>query len=232
MTRWLKFLLGVALLPLAYALTRVFGDALLGQTLAKGVNQMTAWFLGGFGVWLALSFLFPRPVRTYVLGHELTHALWGIFMGAKVSKLRVSAKGGSVTLDKTNMWITLAPYFFPFYTILALAIYVALGWWIDVSTYTPFFYAVYGATWCFHLVFTIQMLGIRQPDIQEHGRLFSYVVIYCINLAVAALLLLVLTEQAPLAMARETWEQTRHAYAASLAGLRYLNSQMAGGAFW
>lgn len=38
-----------------------------------------------------------------------------------------------------------------------------------------------GFTWAFHLTFTIHMLAQRQPDVQEHGRIFSYAVIYLMN---------------------------------------------------
>lgn len=188
MLKNLKFAAGLLLLPLAVAASRAAAGSFPGLSAWSEMDRNTAWFVGGFLLWLLLFFAYPRPIRTYVLGHELTHALWGLIMGARVSKLRVSKKGGSVTLDKTNLWITLAPYFFPFYTALALGAYLLAGLAWDMTLYRPFWYGLFGLTWAFHLTFTIIILQIRQPDIHEHGRLFSYVLIYCINLATASVL--------------------------------------------
>ena len=44
-----------------------------------------------------------------------------------------------------------------------------------------------GFTWSFHIAFTIHTLSERQPDVQEHGRIFSYVVIYTMNVLVIGL---------------------------------------------
>ena len=38
-------------------------------------------------------------------------------------------------------------------------------------------------TWAFHLTFTLSTLRAHQTDIREGGRLFSYSVIYFLNLA-------------------------------------------------
>jgi len=189
MLKLLKFNLGLLLLPLAYALSVIFLRLLQAQADGLLLPENARWFIGGFVVWLLLFLLFPRPMRTYVLGHELTHALWGLVMGARVSRLRVSSRGGSVTLNKSNLWITLAPYFFPFYSALILAVYVVAGIGWDMTRYEPLWYGAFGLTWCFHITFTLMILGVTQPDIQEHGRLFSYVLIYSINIATATGLL-------------------------------------------
>jgi hypothetical protein len=190
-----KAVIAILLLPTAYAVTRIFAGQLLNLEHVRQISRDTAWFAGGFIAWFLLFALFPRPIRTYVFAHELTHALWGLLMGARVSRLKVSKKGGSVTLNKTNFLITLAPYFFPFYSVLALALYVLLALWLDMSAYLPFWYGLFGLTWAFHLSFTAMMLGIHQPDIHEHGRLFSYAVIYIVNLFTASFLLHFLTGQ-------------------------------------
>lgn len=182
--RALKFLVGVALLPVCYAAARTLADLLL--ILRPGSLSMipgTTWALiGGFLFWLAFWVLMPMPVRTYVLAHELTHALWGALLGAKVSRLSVSRRGGSVQLSKTNFLITLAPYFFPFYTFLTLAAYGTLSLFYDLDHYKPFWAALIGLTWGFHVTFTFTALGQHQTDIQDTGPLFSYAVILCLNL--------------------------------------------------
>ena len=180
----IKFLLGLILLPFCVAATRAVLELVreLGVSSLGEIARGAWWLAGGFVLWVVLFFALSRPIRTYVLAHELTHAFWGILMGAKVSKLRVSRRGGSVTLSKTNFLITLAPYFFPFYTMLALAVYTGLTYFFDLTTYEPFWLGVVGLTWAFHLTFTVTTLMEHQPDIAEHGRVFSYAVIYLFNL--------------------------------------------------
>jgi hypothetical protein len=180
---------GLLLMPLchAVAMTLITLVAALRHTSAGEVSQGGWWALGGFLLWLVLFFLMPRPVKTYVLAHELTHAFWGLMMGAKVGRLRVGDRGGSVELSKTNFLITLAPYFFPFYTMLALALRAVLGLFYDLSLYEPFWLGLFGLTWSFHLTFTVVTLMQEQPDIAEHGRIFSYTLILLLNLLGACL---------------------------------------------
>jgi hypothetical protein len=105
-------------------------------------------------------------------------------MGGRVGKLKVGKSGGHVELTKTNFAITLAPYFFPFYTFLVIAAYYLAGVWLEVEPYKAWWFGAVGVTWAFHITFTIQMLTDRQPDIQEHGRIFSYSIIYLMNVLV------------------------------------------------
>ncbi|HOW96620.1 MAG TPA: hypothetical protein PK634_02405, partial [Kiritimatiellia bacterium] len=100
----------------------------------------------------------------------------------RVSRFRVGARGGSVTLSKSNFLITLAPYFFPLYTILVIALHGLLALFYDLRAYEPLWLGFVGLTWSFHLTFTVTTLRQRQPDIRIHGRLFSYALIYLLNL--------------------------------------------------
>jgi hypothetical protein len=132
-------------------------------------------------LWIFLWFALPRPMRSYVLAHELTHALWAWFFGARVSRMKVGARGGSVVVSKTNFLISLAPYFYPLYTVLAIIAYFLLDLFFDVHVYEPFWLGVIGLTWGFHLTFTIQTLMEHQTDVTSNGRLFSYALIYVLN---------------------------------------------------
>ncbi len=135
----------------------------------------------GLGLWLGLFTLFPRPVRSYILAHELTHALWGLLMGASISRIRIKGDRGSVNLSKNNFLITLSPYFFPLYTVLVIAVYGGLWLFVDASRWYLLWLGLVGATWGFHLTFTVSALLQRQSDIQAQGRLFAYAVIYLAN---------------------------------------------------
>ena len=181
--RFLKFLLGLAMLPFCVAATRTVISLTRDiQPHSYGALPLSTWgLIIGFCLWIILFFCLPRPMRTYVFAHELTHALWGWIMGARVSRLRVSKQGGSVTLSKTNFLIALAPYFFPLYTVLVIIGYYALSLFFDLRHYEPFWLGLIGLTWAFHLTFTITTLLQHQPDIHENGRLFSYSLIYLLN---------------------------------------------------
>jgi len=185
----MKVLLGLFLLPFCFAQSKVFAD-LLVAIRPDHVHQLPPGaiaFIVGFGLWAVMFLALPRPVRTYVLGHELTHALWALGMGGRVGKLKVSSRGGSVMLSKTNILITLAPYFFPLYTVAVILLHGILSLFIDPSVYEVFWLALVGLTWSFHVTFTISMLSRRQTDIQPYGRLLGYSFIYLLNLAGACL---------------------------------------------
>jgi hypothetical protein len=183
MDRFLRFLIGLLLLPVCVAVTQTL------VALVRSLNPSPLLlpppalaFLGGYALWLALFFTVPRPVRAYVMAHELTHALWGALMGARISRMKVSRQGGSVTLSKTNFLITLAPYFFPLYTVLVIVAYLVLHPFFDVERHSLWWLGLVGLSWGFHLTFTVSTLLTHQTDIRECGLLFSLALIYCLNL--------------------------------------------------
>jgi hypothetical protein len=192
MWKFFKMLIGIGLLPLAYATSLAVYFLYQTSTEAHLGSGWEGWALpAGFIIWVAVFFILPRPMRTYVLAHELTHALWAILMGGRIGKMKIGKTGGHVELSKSNFVITLAPYFFPFYTVLVIALYYLSGIWLDVESYRLWWLGAVGFTWSFHITFTIQMLSEHQPDIQEHGRIFSYLMIYIINLLVIGLWMII-----------------------------------------
>jgi len=188
--RLLKFSLGVLLLPACAALTMTAWRLALQLSFSPQVMSSPAlWaFVGGYALWLAVFALLPKPMRTYVLGHELTHAVWALMMGARVSGLRVRKSGGQVRTSKTNWFIALAPYFFPFYAMLfMIVLFLACAIW-DLAAYLWVLFLLVGLGWSFHITFTLMMLlTVKQPDVQSQGVIFSAVVIYGMNLLIMAL---------------------------------------------
>lgn len=213
MWRFLKLLIGTALWPLAWAVSA--STYLLYQTSldASLEGRWSDWSLPlGFLAWVILFFLLPRPFRTYVLGHELTHALWAVLMGGRVGRMKIGPNGGHVELTRTNFIITLAPYFFPFYTVLVIVAYHIAGIWLDVKAWQVWWPAAVGFTWSFHITFTIHMLSQQQPDVHEHGRIFSLTVIYIMNVLVIALLMVMLGESRLLRFGDLLRDETAAAY--------------------
>ena len=190
MANFLRMILGVLVLPMCWGVVRAFCDSVMASAgESGGITAESIALVGGMAAfalcWMAVS----HPVKTYVLGHELTHAIWGLLFGALPSKLRVSASGGSVNLTKSNMLITLAPYFFPFYTFLVIVVALITSAFIRPLPFLPLWMFAVGFTWAFHALFTLETLAQRQPDVKLYGRIFSWVFIFLANVALVLVFL-------------------------------------------
>lgn len=210
-TRYLKFVAGLFLLPLAVVLTITFLTAFRPQSVGHNFwlseDAEVFWYFGlGAALWVLWFFGSiwalgePRPLRLYVFGHELTHAIWVWVCQGRVSEFRWSREGGYIITDTHNFWIALAPYFYPVYSFAVIVVYAAASIFYDVAHATDTFlfvtplewlFLLLGVTWAFHLSFTIWMIPKGQTDLQHHGNFFSLVVIYLMNIALLALLLIV-----------------------------------------
>ena len=179
MPKWIKFIIAVLLLPVCAGAARA-----LWLVLRASGNADTTWvpLLGGAACWVVIFIFLPKPMWIYVLGHELTHALWTWLFGGEVKKMKVTSKGGHVLISKTNFLIALAPYFFPLYVVLVIGGF-ALGrliWgWPLV-----WFHLLLGVAYAFHVTLTGHVLRTRQSDITNQGYLFSAVVIFLGNVCV------------------------------------------------
>ena len=185
MANFLRLLVGVVMLPACWGVSRAFFDALMAAAGATGGLSVEALsLLGGIAAfalsWMALS----HPVRAYVLGHELTHALWGLVFGARPSDLKVAASGGSVRLTKSNLVITLAPYFFPFYTFVVIVCALVTYAFLRPLPFLPLWMFLIGFTWAFHVLFTLETLMQRQPDVTLYGRVVSWAFIFLVNVGI------------------------------------------------
>ena len=190
-TKWLKFIVAIFLLPLCAIFTQTFFTAFARATVAQRLwAGEEFWFFSlGALLWLIAFFGLPRPIVLYVFGHELTHALWVWLMGGRVSRFRVGRDGGHIVTNRTNFWIALAPYFFPLYSILAIAAYGISSLFFNVQPYGRLLYAVIGITWAFHFTFTCWMVPKSQADLRDQGTFFSLVVIYLMNLMLLSAML-------------------------------------------
>jgi hypothetical protein len=183
-TKWVKFIVALFLLPICAVLSQTFFTSFARATMAERLWAGEAfWFFSlGAVLWLIAFFGLPRPIVLYVFGHELTHALWVWLMGGRVSRFKVGRDGGHILTDKNNFLIALAPYFFPLYSILVLAIYGGFSLFVNMQPYGRLLYALIGVTWAFHFTFTCWMIPKNQSDLSDNGTIFSLVVIYLMNL--------------------------------------------------
>ena len=183
MSRFLRFLLALAALPFAWALAYVFMDAFRLMPVAGDAlfPSGALFLLAGVLLFLVLWLFRLAPVRVYVLGRELTHALCGLCFGAVPTNLKVGLKGGSVTLTKSNVWITLSPYFFPFWTAVVGLLALIVRAFVSPLPFTDAWLFAVGFTLGLHACFTLRSILQEQPDLQEYGYVFSYVFIWVFN---------------------------------------------------
>ncbi|MCW5558440.1 MAG: hypothetical protein KIT22_11500 [Verrucomicrobiae bacterium] len=182
--------LGLALLPWCVGATWA-----LGLVIRNSGSAAYFWvaFLGGAAGWLVIFLLLPKPMWLYVVGHELTHAVWTWLFGGRVKSLRATSRGGHVVVTRTNTLIVLAPYFFPLYAVLWAVIWGLAAWLLDARGLRPWFHFGLGLTYAFHVTLTVHILRIRQPDIHAEGWFLSAVVIWLGNVLVLLLTLPPLT---------------------------------------
>jgi hypothetical protein len=190
----IKFIVGLFLLPLAWVLTETFLQA-FATSVKHGLlaSQSFGCFAAGAVLFGVLFLIIPHRILMipYVLGHEVTHALWVWIFGGKVAdQFHVSMEGGHVLTDRVNTWIVLAPYFFPIYSLLVVTIYGAASLVADLNAFRWVLFLALGITLAFHLVFTCLLIIKGQPDLHYGGTFFSLMVIYLINLMVIMGLLL------------------------------------------
>lgn len=192
-TRWVKFVVALFLLPPAWLLTQTFFTVFARATLhdAFWATEEFWFFALGLVIWLGAFFGLPRPLWIYVFGHELTHAIWVWIMGGRVSQFRITREGGHILSDRINTWIALAPYFFPIYSLLVIVLYGIVGFFWEMAPFRPVLYMLIGATWGFHITFTLWMIPKGQTDLTYGGTFYSLVIIYILNLAVLSVFLIV-----------------------------------------
>jgi len=182
----LRALVGILLIPFAAS----FSASLYTQIgRIHSYSKHQSLFLGGLIFYLILHTLFFKPKYLYIFGHELSHAIAALLAGGKIFRFRVSSQGGSISSDKSNLFIALAPYLFPLYTILLAFLYFAASFFWNMRQLTSPFIFLIGATLCFHLVMTVEFLKIKQPDMTKGGYLLSILLIYIVNLCFLAVVL-------------------------------------------
>lgn len=179
----IKSIIGVMALPIAAGVTIAFYQNL---TLINVLSASLKYFSWGIVSYVVLHLLFYKPTYLYVLGHEAVHAGVTWVLGGKIKSFKVSEDGGSVGTDKSNAVIELSPYFVPIYAIIITVIYFVVASSYNING--SLFVFLIGFALAFHMVSTIEVMKIRQPDIMKSGYIFSIVLVYMLNIVVISLI--------------------------------------------
>ena len=187
LTRWFLALL---LLPFCWVTSWTFLKTFSHATMEQGFWQTPQFWYFTIGAlvmlgWFTSKLAQPFFLYLYVFGHELTHAVFVKCFGGKVYDMEWGTSGGYVTTDKSNWVISLSPYFVPFWSLIAVILYaVPSFFWKLPGEADLFFYEAVGASWSFHMAWTIWMIPRDQPDLKDNGTFLSLVLIYFGNLVV------------------------------------------------
>lgn len=185
-----RWTLATLLLPFCWVTSWTLLKTFSHATLEQGFWQSPQFWYFAIGSLLMLGWFWSKLGQSfflylYVFGHELTHAAFVKFFGGKVYDMEWGSTGGYVTTDKSNWVISLSPYFVPFWSVIAVILYaVPCFFWEIPGEADLVFYAVMGASWSFHMAWTIWMIPRDQPDLKDNGTYLSLVLIYFGNLVV------------------------------------------------
>ncbi len=208
-----KILIGLALVPLCAGAVLALWSVVFQSGAASAI-----WItvLAGACFWLLLSLLLPKPNFLYTLGHELTHGFYSFLSGGKLEKISVHSDEGYSIVTKDNFLVSLSPYFFPLYAVLAVAVFVVGNYFWDWTAYVRIFYFLIGFFYAFHLTITAKVLKIKQPDIVHEGFIFSAAVIFLGNVLVLLFVIPFLTHTATIPQAFGLWIARSAAFYGSL----------------
>lgn len=194
----IRVLIAILLLPW------VVGFALQLPSLAKDifVRPVPLFpFALGLGSYALVWFFMIRKKRDTgvwdTFEHELTHAIFCVLLFKKVHAFHASSNAdqdghlGYVSHEGATGFretlITLAPYFFPTYTVFLFLIRLLVA-----ESYLWYFDIVVGASFSYHLISTWQEFGFHQQDIKSQTPFFSVSFILLSNIIINPMVLLVI----------------------------------------
>ncbi|MCR4297082.1 MAG: hypothetical protein NUW21_16240 [Elusimicrobia bacterium] len=198
-----RLLIGVFLLPLSGALLWVTAKTLAGVAVRSSTAAPFGAGLGiAFSLWALRRWLIVSPSGpaawaargarwSYVLGHELTHAMAAWATGGSVYAISVGEKEGHVDLSHSSAFVALAPYCVPFYALSVALAYRILLWARPDAGGAALFLFLLGGALGAHLLFTWDSLTqARQPDLDAAGGVVFSLSLIAIANALLVLLLL------------------------------------------
>lgn len=188
--KFIRIISAFLFLPFVFSAVYAVVKLILGFAVKSDMSVIPFWI--GIIVYMLFQAVFLKPMRTYVFGHELTHALAGVLSGAKIKKIKISKNGGSVTLNKDNIFITLSPYFVPFYSLIIITVYMILSWFADTAPFYPYYLFLSGAALAFHFALTFYAISMGQEDLKSYGVFFSFVFICFVNCIVISLVFILI----------------------------------------
>jgi hypothetical protein len=182
MSRLFKLLISPLWLPLLWAASDGFWRY-AGQAPPSGRREL--YFLGGLLLYFVLLLLSRDRGRSFAhtFEHELTHLVVGLLFFKSPSQFKVGKQDGETYLSGSNFVISLAPYFLPLWAMIPLLLLPLLN---PAGTFGAL--ALLGFLYGLHVYSTIHEFGFYQPDVKEHGRIFSLLCVATLNLVMLGII--------------------------------------------
>lgn len=192
--RLFHWAIGIFLIPLCFitviTLIKESGEDRILETIWYSTNLVC--FVAGALLmlsWFVLGIANDQLLYLYVLGHEMTHAMFVYVCGGRISAIHFSTEGGYVMTNKSNILIALSPYFIPFWSAVLISLHGFISLWADIPGDGLILTGLIGFTWTFHIVWTVWMIPKDQPDLKENGTFLSLMLIIFANLILFSLIL-------------------------------------------
>ncbi len=176
-----RFIVSILLFPACVACTLSFYSGIMS---IKTVSESGLVFILGALSYSVLHLLLFKLDLLYVFGHELMHAVAALFSGRKVIGMKVSTTEAGVRTTTPNLFVALAPYLLPGYTIFIALAYFLSSFFMDVTRFSGLFVFIAGFTLMFHLAYTAESIRSKQSDLLRSGYFFSMSLIYIVNLLI------------------------------------------------
>lgn len=186
-SKWPIAFLSLIFLPgIVYALTFVVRD------LAVRPGALTPLFAGAaafVAIWLVV--LRPKTSRHPVVTseHELTHSLFALLTGHRVTGLRAALRGGGHAgyAGKGNWLIAIAPFVVPLFALIVML----LANWVHRPQVIS---ALLGFTLAWNVIGNWAGTHRHHGDHREAGGIFSFLFVSAANLLVLGLVLTYATQ--------------------------------------
>jgi hypothetical protein len=158
----IKLLLGLTFLAFVYAGSRGFFTKF---RLAD--PDLQACFWSGIVAFLIIYLFLYEPAVVYQKGQKILAFVFKFF----------------------NPLVKVAPYVLPIYSLLVFASYPLLKMWLSARDAGAIVVFLGGFSWTLHIVFSAKTLRSRQNDFLKANYIFSFTLIYILDLLFIAFLL-------------------------------------------
>ena len=146
-------------------------------------KSITYSLLAGLITGIIVFSFICRFKRFYIFGHELAHWIFAKIFMKETRNFKVGKDGGAVQVKDPNVWVVLAPYFYPTFTIMWLPFWFLFSHFKEEIPYNyEIFFSLLGMSWAYHLVLTLYALKFEQSDIERCGRPLSFSIIFLFNM--------------------------------------------------
>jgi len=183
-----KLLVNLVSLALIIPFAHTFWAEVIGFDTGVNRNWM---FLIGTGVSAIVCYVLARRLEFFAtFEHELTHNVWALLFFKKPMGFHVNEDGSGLfqfqgrTSTISELFISLAPYFFPTVTVLLIMVSPIIR-----EDFMGIYYLFIGITYGYHISSTIKETHLQQTDITGNGYFTSLNLIISLNLLANGLVL-------------------------------------------